>query len=76
MPVPINCVNLKSSPSNKPQKIATTGIKYVVDTEKTGDEIASSFIYRTFAIAVPKSASITMYTIDSIISGFDVKLEN
>ena len=35
---------LKSSPSNKPQKIATTGIKYVVDTEKTGDDIASNFI--------------------------------
>ena len=44
MLVPINCVNLKSSPSNKPQKIATTGIKYVVDTEKTGDDIASNFI--------------------------------
>ena len=54
--VPINWISLNSSPSNKPQKIATIGIKYVVETEKTGEEIARSFMYKTFAIAVPKNA--------------------
>ena len=58
--VPINCISLNSSPSNNPQKIATIGIKYVVETEKTGDEIARSFMYKTFAIAVPKNASTTI----------------
>jgi hypothetical protein len=33
-------------------------------------------IYKTFAIAVPKRASIIMYIIDSIINGSDVKSEN
>ena len=49
---------------------------YVVDTENTGVDIASNFIYITFAIAVPNSASITMQTIDSNINGSDVKSEN
>ena len=56
--VPKNWINLNCSPSNSPQKIATKGIKYVVDTEKTGDEIANSLMYKTFAIAVQKTANI------------------
>ena len=33
-------------------------------------------MYKTFAIAVPKRASITMYMIDSIINGSEAKSEN
>jgi hypothetical protein len=33
-------------------------------------------MYKTFAIAVPKRASIIMYIIDSIINGSDAKSEN
>ena len=50
-----------TSPSKTPQKIAMTGIKYLIDETKIADERLSNLLKIIAAIEVPNTASKAIY---------------
>ena len=56
------------SPSTTPQNMDTINIEYVTDDANTGLEILISLLNNIFASAVPKTAKIKTYKIESVVS--------
>ena len=55
------CEKSMFSPSNTPQEIATTGIRYVTEEAKIAEESFISLLKITTARDVPMTARIAMY---------------
>lgn len=58
MNAPTNWTAVNISLSNNPQQKATTGIKYVTEVAKTGEEIWINLKNRMLAIPVPITPNI------------------